>query len=181
LLRAWILSGQFSATRSVCTDQTPASTFNPNAEEACPGVKSIFHELFDHRGRSLNYFSGGDLGSNFHWQYMDGHASIITKASSWQLVADCRYNCSMNYSTIFFDLDDTLYPKTSGLWGAIRERMGVFMVERLGLPAEEVPIIRKTYFETYGTTLRGLQIHYHVNSDEYLSYVHDLHLRNTYR
>jgi len=84
----------------------------------------------------------------------------------------------MEFSTIFFDLDDTLYPKTSGLWGAIRERMGVFMVERLGLPADEVPIIRKTYFETYGTTLRGLQIHYQVNSDDYLAYVHDLPLEN---
>ena len=84
----------------------------------------------------------------------------------------------MKFSTIFFDLDDTLYPNSTGLWGAIRERMGDFMVERLGFPAEEVPGIRKTYFETYGTTLRGLQIHHQVDPDEYLAYVHDLPLEN---
>ncbi len=82
----------------------------------------------------------------------------------------------MPYTTLFFDLDDTLYPSTSGLWEAIRERMGRYMWERIGLPKEEVPRIRKYYFETYGTTLRGLQIHHHVDADEYLAYVHDLPL-----
>lgn len=81
-------------------------------------------------------------------------------------------------STIFFDLDDTLYPSSSGLWQAIRERMADFMEVRLGFPAEEVPSIRKQYFETYGTTLRGLQKHHQVDSDEYLAYVHDLPLRD---
>jgi putative hydrolase of the HAD superfamily len=83
----------------------------------------------------------------------------------------------MTCTTIFFDLDDTLYPSSTGLWQAIRERMADFMQVRLGFPAEEVPIIRKHYFETYGTTLRGLQKHHQVDSDEYLAYVHDLPLR----
>lgn len=52
------------------------------------------------------------------------------------------------------------------------------MEERLGFNPEEVSVIRKTYFETYGTTLRGLQIHHQVDSDEYLDYVHDLPLEN---
>jgi putative hydrolase of the HAD superfamily len=82
----------------------------------------------------------------------------------------------MAYTALFFDLDDTLYPSTSGLWDAIRERMGRYMWERLNLPQEDVPRIRKYYFETYGTTLRGLQIHHGVDVDEYLSYVHDLPL-----
>lgn len=83
----------------------------------------------------------------------------------------------MPYTTLFFDLDDTLYPPTSGLWEAIRERMGRYMWERLKLPEAEVPHLRKYYFETYGTTLRGLQIHHGVDADEYLAYVHDLTLR----
>jgi putative hydrolase of the HAD superfamily len=82
----------------------------------------------------------------------------------------------MPYSTLFFDLDDTLYPNTNGLWSAIRERMGVFMRERLDLPPEDIPNLRRTYFETYGTTLRGLQIHHQVDASEYLAYVHDLPL-----
>lgn len=84
----------------------------------------------------------------------------------------------MPYSTLFFDLDDTLYPSTSGLWEAIRERMSRYMWERLNLPKEEVPELRKYYFETYGTTLRGLQIHHGVDADEYLAYVHDLPLQS---
>ncbi|MGE5224927.1 MAG: pyrimidine 5'-nucleotidase [Omnitrophica WOR_2 bacterium] len=84
---------------------------------------------------------------------------------------------TMPFTTLFFDLDDTLYPSNSGLWNAIRDRMSRYMVERLSLPQEEVPQIRKAYFETYGTTLRGLQRHHKVDTDEFLAYVHDLPLK----
>jgi len=84
----------------------------------------------------------------------------------------------MFFSTLLFDLDDTLYPPNSGLWQAIRDRMSQYMWEVVGLPVDQVPELRRVYFEEYGTTLRGLQIHYHVNADEYLAYVHDLPLRN---
>lgn len=82
----------------------------------------------------------------------------------------------MSYSTIFFDLDDTLYASSNGLWEAIRERMSTYMHERLGLPWDEVSKLRRYYYETYGTTLRGLQRHYQVDADDYLNYVHDLPL-----
>jgi putative hydrolase of the HAD superfamily len=82
----------------------------------------------------------------------------------------------MSYTTLFFDLDDTLYPATAGLWPAIRDRMSEYMVERLGLPMEEVIPLRRQYFETYGTTLRGLQVHFQVDADDFLAYVHDLPL-----
>jgi putative hydrolase of the HAD superfamily len=84
----------------------------------------------------------------------------------------------MFFSNLLFDLDDTLYPPNSGLWQAIRDRMSQYMWEVVGLPVDQVPELRRVYFEEYGTTLRGLQIHYHVNADEYLAYVHDLPLRN---
>jgi len=83
----------------------------------------------------------------------------------------------MHYTTLFFDLDDTLYSSDCGLWFAIRERMGYYMHERLGVPQEHVKSLRRQYFETYGTTLRGLQIHHQVDPDEYLAYVHDLPLQ----
>ncbi len=50
------------------------------------------------------------------------------------------------------------------------------MWERLSLPVDQIPQLRRHYFETYGTTLRGLQIHYQVDADDYLAYVHDLPL-----
>jgi putative hydrolase of the HAD superfamily len=82
----------------------------------------------------------------------------------------------MAYTTIFFDLDDTLYASSNGLWEAIRDRMGAYMVERLDLPRDKVPALRRSYYETYGTTLRGLQRHHQVDPDDYLNYVHDLPL-----
>jgi putative hydrolase of the HAD superfamily len=82
----------------------------------------------------------------------------------------------MTFTTLFFDLDDTIYPNTNGLWPAIRERMGEYMAERLGLPREQVQGLRRSYYETYGTTLRGLQAHHQVDADDFLAYVHDLPL-----
>lgn len=83
----------------------------------------------------------------------------------------------MSHTTLFFDLDDTLYPKSSGLWNAIRERMHDTMTELLGLPVDQVESLRQHYLETYGTTLRGLQINHHVDTDKYLADVHDLPLQ----
>lgn len=83
----------------------------------------------------------------------------------------------MRIQTLFFDLDDTLYPHTAGLWEAIRRRMDLYMHEQLGMPWEDIPGIRMKYLETYGTTLRGLQNHLHVDSQQFLAYVHDLPLQ----
>lgn len=82
----------------------------------------------------------------------------------------------MRYTTIFFDLDDTLYPASSGLWPTLKERMNRYMIERMGIPAEEVPRLRERYFRTYGTTLRGLQANHEIDVQDYLAYVHDVRL-----
>lgn len=84
----------------------------------------------------------------------------------------------MPITTIFFDLDDTLYKNETGLWDAIRDRMNAYLLEVLRIPAEQVPIIRREYYETYGTTLRGLQKHYEVDTDDFLKFVHDLPLHD---
>ena len=87
------------------------------------------------------------------------------------------YNCSVTFTTLFFDLDDTLYPPQNGVWAAIRERMNTYMLERLRLPPDKIASLRRLYFETYGTTLRGLQTHYHIDADDFLAFVHDLPIR----
>ena len=83
----------------------------------------------------------------------------------------------MRFSTIFFDLDDTLYPASTGLWKAIKERMNIYMNEHMGIPEEQVPLLREQYFKMYGTTLRGLQARHHVDVEDYLAFVHDLPLK----
>jgi len=80
----------------------------------------------------------------------------------------------VRYTTLLFDLDDTLYPAHNGVWAAIRERMNAYMLEKLHLPPQQVYELRRRFYELYGTTLRGLQVHYQVNADEFLAYVHDL-------
>lgn len=82
----------------------------------------------------------------------------------------------MRFSTLFFDLDETLYPPSSGLWSAIRERINTFMHERLGFPPEKIEQLREKYFREYGTTLRGLQANCTVDMDEYLAFVHNIPL-----
>jgi len=82
----------------------------------------------------------------------------------------------MRFTTLFFDLDDTLYPSSTGLWPAIKDRMNLYMIERLGLPESDVPFLREQYFKMYGTTLRGLEERHQVDKQDFLAYVHDLPL-----
>ena len=63
----------------------------------------------------------------------------------------------MRFTTIFFDLDDTLYPSETGLWHAIKERMNSYMRERMHFPEDQIATVREKYFLQYGTTMRGLQ------------------------
>jgi pyrimidine 5'-nucleotidase len=55
--------------------------------------------------------------------------------------------------------------------------MNVYMLEKLHLPLDKIASLRRFYFETYGTTLRGLQTHYHIDADDFLAFVHDLPIR----
>jgi putative hydrolase of the HAD superfamily len=82
----------------------------------------------------------------------------------------------MRFKSLYFDLDDTLYPPGSGLWDAIRERMNLYMQKYIDLPLAEITTIRQGYLEKYGTTLRGLQAHYDIDAEDYLAFVHDLPL-----
>ena len=82
----------------------------------------------------------------------------------------------MKYTTIFFDLDDTLYPASAGLWYAIKERMNIYMRERMGFDPAEIPQLRERYYLQYGTTLRGLQANHEVVVEDFLAFVHDLPL-----
>jgi putative hydrolase of the HAD superfamily len=84
----------------------------------------------------------------------------------------------MRFTTLFFDLDDTLYPSSTGLWPAIKDRMNLYMIERLGIPVEDVPFLREQYFKMYGTTLRGLEERHNVDKADFLAFVHDLPLQS---
>jgi putative hydrolase of the HAD superfamily len=80
----------------------------------------------------------------------------------------------MNIDLLLFDLDDTLYASSSGIWTLIRERIDLFMISKLGYTQENVHSIREKFFRTYGTTLRGLESIHHIDPVEYLHFVHDV-------
>lgn len=82
----------------------------------------------------------------------------------------------MPFSTLFIDLDDTLYPVESGVWMAIRQRIDLYVMQRFQLSLEDARARRHELFLRYGTTMRGLQAEYQVNEDEYLAFVHDVPL-----
>jgi pyrimidine 5'-nucleotidase len=84
----------------------------------------------------------------------------------------------MRFSTLFFDLDDTLYPSSSGLWKAIKERMNIYMRDVLNIPEDKVHTLREQYYRMYGTTLRGLVERHKVNEQDFLAFVHDLPLKD---
>jgi pyrimidine 5''-nucleotidase len=84
----------------------------------------------------------------------------------------------MHFDYLLFDLDDTLYPSTNGLWQALRDRIELYMIEIMHLPAETAPELRKQLFQKHGTTLRGLEEVYHIDSQEFLAFVHDVPLKD---
>jgi putative hydrolase of the HAD superfamily len=77
---------------------------------------------------------------------------------------------------ILFDLDDTLYPRHTGVMEQIRGLILHYLQARLNLSPEEANELRQHYFQMYGTTMRGLQIHHQIDPDEYLRAVHDIPL-----
>ncbi len=75
-----------------------------------------------------------------------------------------------------FDLDQTLYPMTSGLMDEVGRLIKQYMRERCGFAESEIVALRDRYFREYGTTLRGLMLHHNVDPEDYLAYVHNLPL-----
>jgi putative hydrolase of the HAD superfamily len=77
---------------------------------------------------------------------------------------------------LIFDLDETIYPRASGLMRAISERISLYMIKRLGMDPDIVPGLRRSYWEQYGTTSRGLQLLHGLDVPDYMDFVHDLPL-----
>jgi len=78
---------------------------------------------------------------------------------------------------LIFDLDETIYPRSSGLMQAISHRINRYMIERLGMPPERVSRLRREYWTRYGTTSRGLQLRHSIDVYDYMQFVHDAPLR----
>ncbi len=78
------------------------------------------------------------------------------------------------FRVLMLDLDQTLYPATNGLWGAVGRRINDFMVSRIGVEHDQVRRLRDQYMDEYGTTLNGLRANFDFDPTDYLDYIHDV-------
>ena len=79
-------------------------------------------------------------------------------------------------TTWIFDLDNTLYPASTGLFDLIDQRMGAYIQRLLNCDAVEARRVQKAHFHEHGTTLAGLMKHHGVDPYHFLADVHDIAL-----
>jgi putative hydrolase of the HAD superfamily len=79
------------------------------------------------------------------------------------------------------DLDNTLYPRSLGLFDRVADRIRNYMEDRLGYEKEVSRELRLEYVKKYGSTLRGLMIHQKIDPADFLEYVHDVGVEETVR
>ncbi|KAE8663010.1 fatty acid hydroperoxide lyase 2 [Hibiscus syriacus] len=77
------------------------------------------------------------------------------------------------YDCLLFDLDDTLYPKSSGIARECGKNIRDYMVEKLGVEKDKVVELADLLYKNYGTSMAGLRaVGYDFDYDEFHSYVH---------
>jgi putative hydrolase of the HAD superfamily len=73
-----------------------------------------------------------------------------------------------------FDLDNTLYPRSSNLFRQVDKRIRMYVGKLLNVDEAEAERIQKGFYREHGTTLRGLMLSHNVDADEFLQFVHDI-------
>ncbi len=80
----------------------------------------------------------------------------------------------MRYRYIIFDLDNTLYPKESGLLDQVDQQIDQYIGLKLKIPATKIPGLRREYWKKYGTTLGGMVACHQIDPDEYINYTYNV-------
>lgn len=80
-------------------------------------------------------------------------------------------NSSITY--LLFDLDETLYPSSSGMVGEISRRMTTYVSRYLKLDEDRAARLRRELSQKHGTTLTGLMTeHSFTDPEAYLKFAH---------
>jgi len=88
-----------------------------------------------------------------------------------------REGCPLGaVETWVFDLDNTLYPASSGLFPLVQARMNEYICVRLGVTMDEAKELRARYFREHGTTMHGLMAVHRVDPHEFMAFLHDVDL-----
>ncbi|CAL9148906.1 unnamed protein product [Musa hybrid cultivar] len=101
----------------------------------------------EHPASSITFFEGKDIMET--------------------VVHEAKYEC------LLFDMDDTLYPLSSGLNLACRKNIEDYMLHHLQIEESQVPKMCLELYKEYGTTMAGLKaLGYEFDDDEFHAYVH---------
>src|ERR1700735_1381233 len=88
-----------------------------------------------------------------------------------------REGCPLGaVETWVFDLDNTLYPASCGLFPQVQARMNDYICRRLDVSMEAAKELRAQYFREHGTTMHGLMAVHRVDPHEFMAFVHDVDL-----
>jgi len=78
-----------------------------------------------------------------------------------------------------FDLDNTLYHPKNGILEQIAPRMRQFISNELSISIEESNALCDSYYQRYGGTIRGIQLHHaHVDLNRFSEFSHEVNLDN---
>ncbi|KAI4349827.1 hypothetical protein L6164_010377 [Bauhinia variegata] len=104
---------------------------------------------------------------SFKLQTLQFKIRIFVKMDSAGMITGAKYEC------LLFDMDDTLYPLSSGLNLACRKNIQDYMLERLHIEESEVPKMCLDLYQEYGTTMAGLKaLGYEFDDDKFHAYAH---------
>jgi len=88
-----------------------------------------------------------------------------------------REGCPLGaVETWVFDLDNTLYPASSGLFPLVQARMNEYICRLLNVSMDEAKALRAQYFREHGTTMHGLMALHRVDPHQFMAFVHDVDL-----
>ncbi|CAI9108134.1 OLC1v1007662C1 [Oldenlandia corymbosa var. corymbosa] len=91
----------------------------------------------------------------------------MEKKDSYKQVSGPKYDC------LLFDVDDTLYPFSSGISAEVTKNIMEYMITKLGVKEENVKELNGQLYKEYGTTMAGLRaIGYDFDYDDYHAFVH---------
>ncbi|XP_072998031.1 uncharacterized protein C24B11.05-like isoform X1 [Typha latifolia] len=84
-----------------------------------------------------------------------------------------RFSTGAKFEYLLFDMDDTLYPLSSGLNLACRKNIQDYMLNNLQIEESQVPKMCLALYKEYGTTMAGLKaLGFEFDNDEFHAYVH---------
>lgn len=94
------------------------------------------------------------------------------KARSYIILNESLFNQrDVHQPVCFFDMDNTLYPKSTRVGQLMAERIRLYFQSFLGLPEDESRTLGCRYYNDYGLAIRGAIQDFRIDPAHYDSFV----------